>query len=83
VPQVKTSPRPASSAAVAYNQNTVFARQSANRIRAYADQILIDISRGHLVRANARQIALDALALCEALAVMAAAEEAAARPRAT
>jgi len=78
----QTQPRTPPVSDTTRNQNAVFARQSAVRIRAYADQILIDLTRGHLVRANARQIAVDALALCEALAVIAATEEAAARTRA-
>jgi hypothetical protein len=71
----------AAPAASAHMQNQIFARQSVNRIKAYSEQILIDMSRGHLVRANARQIVLDALALCEALAAMAVYEESAVRNR--
>lgn len=78
----QTRPPRTTSPAVIHHQNTVFARQSAMRIKAYAEQILLDIARGHLVRANARQIVVDGLALCEALAVVATTEEAAARTRA-
>ena len=75
-----TAPRPAPRSIVsAQYQNTQFARQSAVRIKAAANQILLDIAHGRLVRSSGRQIAADALALCEALAVLAAYEEMTAR----
>ena len=65
----------------ARRQHAALARQSAVRIRAYAEQILLDLAHGRPVRANGRQVATDAMALCEALAAMALAEEIAAREK--
>ena len=73
----QTPPRPLSSA---QQQHAQFARQSAARIKACAEQILLDVAHGRPpVRSNGRQIVADALALCEALAAMAACEEIQAR----
>jgi hypothetical protein len=62
------------------NTHAQFARQSAVRVKACAEQILLDIAHGRPpVRSNGRQIIADALALCEALAALAAYEEITAR----
>ena len=72
MPETPARPRPPVRTVTTRHQH---ARQSAARIKAYAEQVLIDLNRGRPVRANARQIAADALALCETLAAMAAIEE--------
>ena len=56
-------------------------RASAVRARAALDQILIDLARGRLVRSSGRLIAAEVTVLCEAIALMAEAEKAAARQR--
>jgi hypothetical protein len=73
----QTPPRSLGSA---HQQHALFARQSAMRVKACAEQILLDLAHGRPpVRANGRQVVSDALALCEALAAMMAYEEIAAR----
>ena len=56
-------------------------RTSAARIKNIAEQILIDLAHGRLVRSNGRLVAAEAIALCEAIALLAEAEKAAARQR--
>ena len=74
-----TATRPAPHIDTARRQHATYARQSALRIKSYAEQILLDLAHGRPVRANGRQVAVDAVALCEALAALAMAEEFAAR----
>ena len=60
-------------------QHTTHLRQSAIRIRAMAEQILIDQSNGRVVRALGRNLHAEVLALNEAMTALALAEEYAAR----
>jgi hypothetical protein len=62
-------------------QSATIVRTSAIRIRNVADQILLDLAHGRMVRANGRLIATEAIALCEAIALLTEAEKAAARQR--
>ena len=62
-------------------QSAITVRTSAIRIRNVAEQILLDLAHGRLVRANGRTIATEAIALCEAIALLTEAEKAAARQR--
>ena len=63
----------------ARRQHAMHARQSAVRIKAAAEQILLDLAHNRPVRANGRKVATEALALCEALAALGLAEEMASR----
>lgn len=56
-------------------------RTSAVRAKAGLEQILHDLARGRVVRSSGRLIAAEVTALCEAIALLAEAEKAAARPR--
>ncbi len=62
-------------------QSATTVRTSAIRIKNVAEQILLDLAHGRLVRANGRTIAVEAIALCEAIALLTEAEKAAARQR--
>ena len=54
-------------------------RTAAVKVRAGADQILLDIAHGRLVRSAARNLAAEVFALGEAQAALAQAEKTAAR----
>ena len=66
---------------IARQQSAANVRTSAARIRNITEQILIDLHHGRLVRSNGRLIATEAIALCEAIALLGEAEKAAARQR--
>ena len=58
---------------------TAQVRTAAVKVRAGADQILLDIAHGRLVRSAARNLAAEVFALGEAQAALAQAEKSAAR----
>ena len=60
-------------------QLTAQVRTAAVKIKAGADQILLDLAHGRLVRSAARNLAAEVFALGEAQAALAQAEKAAAR----
>ena len=66
---------------IARQQAAANVRTSAVRVKNIAEQILIDLAHGRLVRSNGRLVAAEAIALCEAIALQAEAEKAAARQR--
>jgi hypothetical protein len=61
--------------------HTMSIRQSAIRIKAATDQILLDLAHGRPMRAAGRKVAAEMLALCEAMGALSEAERAAARQR--
>ena len=76
-----TAPRPAPQSDAERRQSAATVRTSAIRIKNVAEQILLDLAHGRLVRANGRLIATEAIALCEAIALLTEAEKAAAKQR--
>ena len=76
-----TATRPAPHPEIARQQSAANVRTSAVKIRHAAEQILMDLAHGRLVRSNGRLVAAEAVALCESIALLAEAEKAAARLR--
>ncbi len=77
----ETRPRPRQETGAERRQSAASVRTSAIRIKNIAEQILLDLAHGRLVRANGRLIATEAIALCEAIALLTEADKAAARQR--
>ncbi len=78
MPQTPAAPHPGN----ARIQHAVInVRTSAAQIKRAADQILLDLAHGRLVRSSGRHIAAEVTVLCEAIALLDAAEKAVARLR--
>ena len=76
MPQTPARPQPDER-----RQSATAVRTSALRIKNVAEQILLDLAHGRLVRGNGHLIATEAIALCEAIALLTEAEKVAARQR--
>ena len=77
----ETRPRPRQETGTERRQSATAVRTSAIRIKNVAEQILLDLAHGRLVRGNGHLIATEAIALCEAIALLTEAEKVAARQR--
>ena len=78
----QTPARPQSDTDLEVRQYAASVRASAVRVRAGAEQILIDLAHGRLASSSGRQLAAEVVALCEAQAALKAAGKTAARERA-
>ena len=76
-----TEIRPAPHPDIARQQSAANVRTSAVKFKHAAEQILLDLAHGRLVRSSGRLIAAEVIALCESIALLDAAEKAAARQR--
>ena len=76
-----TATRPAPHPDIARQQGAANVRTSAVKLKHAAEQILLDLAHGRLVRSSGRLIAAEVIVLCESIALLDAAEKAAARLR--
>lgn len=77
----ETRPRPRQEPCTSRIHHAANVRTSAVKAEAAARQILIDLAHGRLVRSSGRDLAAIVTVLCEAIALAADAEKAAARQR--